>query len=47
LVEQPIRNRQVSGSSPLVGSIPSNYIDFATAFVEVQEVSEAGKAGTK
>ena len=23
LVEQPIRNRQVSGSSPLVGSIPS------------------------
>ena len=22
LVEQPIRNRQVSGSSPLVGSIP-------------------------
>jgi hypothetical protein len=24
LVEQPIRNRQVSGSSPLVGSILSN-----------------------
>jgi hypothetical protein len=35
LVEQPIRNRQVSGSSPLVGSIPSNYIGFATAFVEL------------
>jgi hypothetical protein len=24
LVEQPIRNRQVSGSSPLVGSIPKS-----------------------
>jgi hypothetical protein len=27
LVEQPIRNRQVSGSSPLVGSIPSEVTD--------------------
>ena len=26
LVEQPIRNRQVSGSSPLVGSIPFELI---------------------
>ena len=42
LVEQPIRNRQVSGSSPLVGSILFNYIGFATVTVGVQEVSKAG-----
>jgi hypothetical protein len=42
LVEQPIRNRQVSGSSPLVGSIPFSHIGFATAIVGVQEVSKAG-----
>ena len=31
LVEQPIRNRQVSGSSPLVGSIETNvYAGFTT-----------------
>jgi hypothetical protein len=31
LVEQPIRNRQVSGSSPLVGSILSMTCDQFTA----------------
>jgi hypothetical protein len=31
LVEQPIRNRQVSGSSPLVGSILSSICDQFTA----------------
>jgi len=31
LVEQPIRNRQVSGSSPLVGSILSSTYDQFTA----------------
>jgi hypothetical protein len=31
LVEQPIRNRQVSGSSPLVGSILSGTYDQFTA----------------
>jgi hypothetical protein len=31
LVEQPIRNRQVSGSSPLVGSILSSTCDQFTA----------------
>jgi hypothetical protein len=38
LVEQPIRNRQVSGSSPLVGSILSNYlaIRFTDTFVNAR-----------
>ena len=39
LVEQPIRNRQVSGSSPLVGSIIFNHIGFAGTAPGVQRVS--------